>query len=295
MAYVGKTPANAVLTSSDITDGVITSAKIATDAVIAAKIAANAVEEAKVNADAITSAKIAAGAIVDSDINASAAIGNTKLANSSITINSSPISLGGSVTVGEVYPTISSISPSVIDNTVSTIVITGTGFGATGTPFVDLISSAGAITPATSVTRNSTTQITITVTLSVDTTYYIRVELGTGLAVRTSTALLTVSDNPVWVTASGSLGTLSGSVAISTINLVCTDATSFAVTTGSVTAGLTFTTGVGTATITGTQTPHTTAATDSFSVTATDAEGQTAVRAFTISWSFGATGGGQFN
>jgi hypothetical protein len=295
MAYVGKTPANAVLTSSDITDGVITSAKIATDAVIAAKIAANAVEEAKVNADAITSAKIAAGAIVDSDINASAAIGNTKLANSSITINSSPISLGGSVTVGEVYPTISSISPSVIDNTVSTIVITGTGFGATGTPFVDLISSAGAITPATSVTRNSTTQITITATLSVDTTYYIRVELGTGLAVRTSTALLTVSDNPVWVTASGSLGTLSGSVAISTINLVCTDATSFAVTTGSVTAGLTFTTGVGTATITGTQTPHTTAATDSFSVTATDAEGQTAVRAFTISWSFGATGGGQFN
>ena len=295
MAYVGKTPANAVLTSSDITDGVITAPKIATDAVIAAKIAANAVEEAKVNADAITSAKIAAGAIVDSDINASAAIGNTKLANSSITINSASISLGGSVTVGEVYPTISGISPSVIDNTDSTIVITGTGFGGSGTPYVDLISSIGAITPATTVTRNSTTQITIKATLSVDTTYYIRVELGTGLAVRTSSALLTVSDNPVWVTASGSLGTLSGAVAISTINLVCTDATSFAVTTGSVTAGLTFTTGVGTATITGTQTAHTVAATDSFSVTATDAEGQTAVRAFTISWSFGATGGGQFN
>jgi hypothetical protein len=30
-------------------------------------------------------------------------------------------------------------------------------------------------------------------------------------------------------------------------------------------------------------------------VTATDAEGQTAVRAFTITWSFGASGGGQFN
>ena len=79
-----------------------------------------------------------------------------------------------------------------------------------------------------------------------------------------------------------------------TINLVATDATSFAVTTGAVTAGLTFTTGVGTATITGTQTAHTTAATDSFSVTATDAEGQTAVRAFTISYSFGSTGGAQF-
>ena len=58
---------------------------------------------------------------------------------------------------------------------------------------------------------------------------------------------------------------------------------------------MTFTTGVGTATITGTQSAHTAAATDSFSVTATDAEGQTAVRAFTITWSFGATGGGQFN
>ena len=73
------------------------------------------------------------------------------------------------------------------------------------------------------------------------------------------------------------------------------DATSFAVTSGAVTAGLTFTTGVGSATITGTQTAHTTAATDSFTVTATDAEGQTAARAFTISWTFEATGGMQFN
>ena len=104
-----------------------------------------------------------------------------------------------------------------------------------------------------------------------------------------------MSDAPTWVTASGSLGTFDGSAAISTITLTATDATSFAVTSGAVTAGLTFSTGVGSATITGTQTAHTTAATDSFTVTATDAEGQTAARAFTISWSFGATGGMQFN
>ena len=62
------------------------------------------------------------------------------------------------------------------------------------------------------------------------------------------------------------------------------------------TAGLTFATGVGTATITGTQTAHSAAATDSFTVTATDAEGQTADRAFSITWSFGIAGsGGQFN
>ena len=114
-------------------------------------------------------------------------------------------------------------------------------------------------------------------------------------AVRSSSALLTVSDEPAWVTAAGSLGTLSGSAAISTITLTCTDATSFAVTSGAVTAGLTFTTGVGSATITGTQTAHTSAATDSFTVTATDAEGQTSARAFSITWSFTIGQGGQFN
>jgi len=148
---------------------------------------------------------------------------------------------------------------------------------------------------ADSVSFTSATSITATFTLPVDGTYYVRVENNSGLAVRTSTASLTVSDNPAWVTAAGSLGTFAGDTSVGTINLVATDATSFAVTTSAVTAGLTFTTGVGTATITGTQTAHTTAATDSFSVTATDAEGQTAVRAFTISWSFGSTGGGQFN
>ena len=131
--------------------------------------------------------------------------------------------------------------------------------------------------------------------MPVDGTYYIRVENNSGDAVRTSTAALTVSDEPTWVTASGSLGTFAGGSAISTITLTCTDATSFAVTSGAVTAGLTFTTGVGSATITGTQTAHTSAATDSFTVTATDAEGQTAARAFTISWTFTIGQGGQFN
>ena len=138
--------------------------------------------------------------------------------------------------------------------------------------------------------------ITATFTLPVDGTYFVRVENPDGVAVRTSSADLTVSDAPAWVTGSGSLGTLSGNVAaISTINLVATDATSFAVTTGAVTAGLTFTTGVGTATITGTQTAHSVAATDSFTVTATDAEGQTAARAFSITWSFTIGQGVQFN
>ena len=39
MAYIGKTPASAALTSSDISDGIISTAKIADDAATADKIA----------------------------------------------------------------------------------------------------------------------------------------------------------------------------------------------------------------------------------------------------------------
>jgi len=190
-------------------------------------------------------------------------------------------------------PTITSLTPSVVENTSTAVVIAGTNF--VSIPVVEAISTTGAIVVADSVTFTSAASITATFTLPIDGTYYVRVENSNGLAVRTSTADLTVSDAPLWTTSAGSLGTLSGTAAISTINLTATDATSFAVTTGAVTAGLTFTTGVGTATITGTQTAHSAAATDSFSVTATDAEGQTAVRAFSITWSFGSTGGAQFN
>ena len=283
MAYVGRTPSNAVLTSSDIEDSVVTASKIAT----------NAVEEAKINADAVTSAKIAAGAIVDSDINASAAIGNTKLANSSITINASGVNLGGSVTVGETKPTITSISPSVITNTATAVTITGDDF--TSVPYVDAINSSGAIVVADSVTYTSATSISATFTLPVDGTYYLRVENPDGNAVRSSTAILTVSDEPTWVTAAGSLGSFAGGSAIATQTLTCTDATSFAVQSGTLTAGLTLTSGSGSCTITGTQTAHTSAATDSFTIRATDAEGQTSDRAFSISWSFTIGQGGQFN
>ena len=220
-------------------------------------------------------------------------ITNAKLANSSITINSSPVSLGGSVTVGETKPTISSISPTVIENTATAVTITGTNF--ISVPQVEAINSSGAITAADSITYTSATTIVATFTLAIDGTYFLRVENNDGNAVRSSTALLTVSDAPAWVTASGTLGTFSGTVAIATQTLTATDATSFAITSGGIATGLTFTTGVGSCTITGTQTEHSAAATDNFTVTATDAQGQTAARAFSMSWSFTIGQGGQFN
>jgi len=190
-------------------------------------------------------------------------------------------------------PTISSLTPSVAENTATAIVIAGTNF--VSIPVVEAISTTGAIVVADSVTFTSVTSLTATFTLPVDGTYYVRVENSNGLAVRTATAALTVSDAPAWVTGSGSLGTFDGESALPTQTLTATNATSFAITSGAVATPLTFTTGVGSCTITGTQTQHSVAATDSFTVTATDAEGQTAARAFTMTWSFGATGGAQFN
>ena len=280
---------DSALTASDTIDfilvlgDVLDVGTVSDDTITTAKIQDSAVTTAKINDLAVTDGKLAGS------------ISNAKLANSSITINSQAIALGGSGTIDvtDTKPTISSLTPSVITNSATAVVIAGTGF--VSIPIVEAINTSGAITPADSVSFTSATSITATFTLPVDGTYYIRVENNSGDAVRTSTAALTVSDEPTWVTASGSLGTFAGGSAISTITLTCTDATSFAVTSGAVTAGLTFTTGVGSATITGTQTAHTSAATDSFTVTATDAEGQTAARAFTISWSFTIGQGGQFN
>ncbi len=246
------------------------------------KVVDNAITTAKIVDSGITSVKLADNAVT-----------NAKIANESITINGSAVALGGSVTVGETKPTISAISPTVIDNTATAVTITGTNF--VSIPQVEAINSTGAIVAADSITFTSTTQIVATFTLPTDGTYFIRIENNDGNAVRSSAALLTVSDAPAWQTSAGSLGSFDGNSAISTITLTATDATSFTVTTGSVTAGLTFTSGVGSATITGTQTAHTDDTTDNFTITATDAEGQTAARAFSISYTFGASGSGGFN
>ena len=283
MAYVGRKPANAALTATDITDGIITSGKLANDAVTTVKVTDANVTTAKIADDAITSAKIVAGAIVDSDINSSAAIGNTKLANSSITINGSAVSLGGSVTVGETKPTISSISPTVIDNTQTSITITGTNYQSV--PYVDLVNaSTGAITAADSVTFNSSTSLTINATLSVDGTYYIRIENNDGNAVRSSTALLTVSDAPAWTTAAGSLGSVAGGGSVS-FTVVATDATSYAKQSGSFPGGVTINSSTGV--ISGTETGSSATTTYTFTIRATDAEAQTADREFSITISHG--------
>ena len=290
MGYVGTKPADAPLTSSQLDDGIVTAAKLATDAVETAKVKDVNVTAGKLAATQDLSTKtITLPATV---AGLGTGLTNAQLQNNSMTLDGTTVSLGGTATI-VTSPTITSLTPSVVPNTSTAVVIGGTNF--TNMPAVEAINSTGAIVAADSITYTSATSITATFTLPVDGTYFVRVENPDGVAVRTSSADLTVSDAPEWVTASGSLGTLDGGAAISEITLTCTDAVSFAVTTGAVTAGLTFATGVGSATINGTQTAHSAAATDSFTVTATDAEGQTSARAFSITWSFVIGQGGQFN
>ena len=209
---------------------------------------------------------------------------------SSIASGVSSLTFGDPVT----FPTVSSISPTVIENTATNVVITGTNFKDSSTPpTVDAInSSSGAIVTANSVTFTSATSITANFTLPVDGTYFLRVENSDGLAARSASALLTVSDAPAWTTAAGSLGTVANGGTIN-FTVAATNATSFAVQSGALPGGASLNTSTGA--ITGTESGSTATTTFTFTIRATDAQGQTADRAFTITISHGASGGGQFN
>ena len=212
-------------------------------------------------------------------------------ANQVISTNGSgTLSFADSIT----FPTIGSISPGVIENTQTAVTITGTNFKDSSTPpFVDAInSSTGAIVTANSVTFTSATSVTANFTLPVDGTYFLRLENNDGIACRSGTALLTVSDAPAWTTAAGNLGTVS---AAGTINftVAATNATTFGVQSGALPGGASLNTSTGA--ITGTESGSTQTTTYSFTIRATDAQGQTADRAFSITISHGASGGGQFN
>jgi hypothetical protein len=221
------------------------------------------------------------------------AITNDKILNESITINGSAVSLGGSITIGETKPTITSIAPDTITNDASNIVITGTNFVIT--PTVEFHSTTGAVYYPNTVTRNSSTQLTVNATLAVDGTYFVRVENPDGLAVRSATALLTVSDAPTWTTASGSLGSVAQGASFSTTVVATSDsAITYSVQSGALPTGLSLNTSTGV--ISGTESGSDTGETVyNFTLRATDAESQTADRAFTITVTVGINNAGQFN
>ena len=212
-------------------------------------------------------------------------------ANQVIATNGSgTLSFADSIT----FPTISSINPGVIENTQTAVTITGTNFKDSSTPpFVDAInSSTGAIVTADSVSFTNATTVVATFTISVDGTYFLRLENNDGIATRSGTALLTVSDAPAWTTAAGSLGTVANGGTIN-FTVAATNATTFGVQSGSLPGGASLNTSTGA--ITGTESGSTQTTTYTFTIRATDAQAQTADRQFTITISHGASGGGQFN
>ena len=219
------------------------------------------------------------------------AVTNAKIANESITINGSAVSLGGSVTIqGETRPTFSSVTPSVIENTQTSVTIAGTNFVTV--PLVTAINSTtGALIVADEVSFSSATSIVAKFTISVDGTYKLYIENPDGNAVQ-SGAVLTVSDAPAWTTAAGSLGSNAAGSSVS-YTVAATNATSFAVQSGSLPGGVSLNTSTGA--ITGTESGATSETTYSFTIRATDAQSQTADRAFSITITVGINNSGQFN
>ena len=222
-------------------------------------------------------------------------IANAKLANSSITINGSAVALGGSVTVGETKPTITSTSLIIAPSTPTSVTIAGTNFASSSTvlPIIEAVSSTGVLTRASVVSWSSSTSISATFSLAQG-DYRIRVENPDGNAVISTNAILQSTPAPTWTTSAGNISTIAGGASIGTLSVVATSdsAVTYAKTSGTLPNGITIgSNGV----FAGTESGSTSTTVYSFDVTATDAESQTAVRTFTITISHGASGGGQFN
>jgi len=205
-----------------------------------------------------------------------------------------------------VYPAVSSVSPSTITNAQTSVTISGSGF--TSLPLVQAINSTGVITNADTVSMTNATTLVCNFTLPTDGSYYIRVENPNGLAARSSSAILSVSDAPTWTTSAGSLGTIAagGSVSLTVAatgdsNVTITESTSVLTSnanTPTATMNLTLSGSAATSasyTISGTAPSPTAAQAYNFTLVATDQESQTTTRDFSITISVGATGGGQFN
>ena len=230
-------------------------------------------------------------------------IPNSALANESISINGVSVNLGGSATIPtETQPVISSFTPTVIDADVGgTITITGQNFASI--PKVELQRANGAFQSATSVTFTSATTISFTTgTAGLTNGQNVRILVTNpdGNAARSGTDL-TVSDGPVFTTTSlpnGESGQsysqnidVTGDSAITISTTVVSGALPAGVTIGSTTnpSGSTYR-----AVISGTMPTITSQTVYSFTVRATDAQGQTTDQALSITSTSGIQNAGGF-
>ena len=320
MPYIGRTPANAAITADDINNGIVTADKLAT----------NAVTEVKVNADAITNAKteFTPGLTIKGDgssadgkliLNCSQNSHGVSIAGpahsagqsynlilpTSVGTNGQVLATNGSntnqltwVDAQETKPTVANVSQTIAPATATTISITGTNF--VSIPQVEFIKTDGSVTVANSITFTSSTSLSVNVTLALG-NYYVRIENPDGNAGRSTNNIITASTAPSWTTAAGSLGTIAGNFSgtVATVAGTSDSAVTYSETTSVLTnasqANCALNSSTGAITTTDFGGSSTTPTTYNFTLRITDAEGQTADRAFSLTSTFGATGGGQFN
>jgi len=283
----------------------ITKTGITADAIDATKIADNAVESAQIKADAVNATKIADDSISEEHLDVTAITGHTELAEA---VGSTDVLLVFDTSAGVLKkikgsniglqaPTVTSVSPTSVasgDGTGNyTFVIVGSGFGATTVP--TLVTNGGASVSFNSFTLNSSTQFTGVIAKSSLTTanepYDVKVTTA-GALNATLENQINVDQSPVFVTASGSLGSFSQETTISTIDVVATDpdsagAVTFEIQSGSLPAGLSTATvnenGVSKFRITGTLTTDIgSTTTTNVVIRAVDAASNTSSRAFSI-------------
>ena len=198
----------------------------------------------------------------------------------------------------ETKPTVANTSQTIAPATATTINIGGTNFS--GIPRVEFIKTDGAVTTANSVSLTNATTLSVNVTLALG-SYYVRVELDDGNAARSTNAIITASTAPTFSTNAGSLGTIAGNFSgtVATVAASSDSTITFSEVTSVLTnasqANCTLNSSTGVITTSDFGGSSTTPTTYTFTIRATDAEGQTVDRQFTLTSSFGATGGGQFN
>ena len=250
---------------------------------------------------------IPSGATLDFPANS---IANADLTgNGQITINGQAVALGGSITITTITrPTYNSGQSFTIPPTSNTsITIAGTNFQSV--PVVEAINnSTGAITRAVTVSFSSSSSIDAVFNLALG-SYFIRIENNDGGAVRSTNADLSVSTSPTWTTNAGSLGTFAAGSTISGLNVVAGSDSNVTITettsvltsnsnTPATTMNLTLSgtpSTTATYTISGTAPSPTSDQTYNFTLRATDVEGQTADRSFSITISTGANNSASFN
>ena len=201
-------------------------------------------------------------------------------------------------TIQETKPTVADVAQTIAPATAVSFNITGTSF--TGIPRVEFIKTDGSITNSNTVSLTNATTLAVNATLALG-SYYVRVELDSGLAGRSTNAIITASTAPSFTTNAGSLGTIAGNfsgtvatvAATSDSTIAFSEVTSVLTNASQANCALNSSTGVITTSDFGGS--STTPTTYTFTLRATDAEGQTVDRVFTLTSSFGAAGGAQFN